>query len=352
MSEQSVRISKGALQDFASAIFVAAGIERAMSDEWARVLVWANLRGVDSHGVLRIPRYLDLIAKRAINPSPTMRIERRAGAIAVLEADRAPGAIAMTRAMDEAIARAREVHIGWCAARNITHAGAIGYYALQAAQAGMAGMVMTASGPLMAYHGARVAGVSTNPLAIAVPAKAHAPFVLDMSTATVANGKVLSARDAGTEVPVGWGIDADGRDTTDPKQIATLLPLGGPKGSSLSFMIECLCSLALSNPRVAPALEGEGGVESPFLNGVAIAIDLAAMGDLDQFRSEADRLGQAITALPRADGIEAILLPGERGDAILAEREKSGIPIPQGTWTRLTAAAGKVGVRAPRPESG
>ena len=107
-----------------------------------------------------------------------MRMEMRAGAIAVLEADRAPGAVAMAVAMGEAIARAREVHVGWCAARNITHSGAVGYFALQAANAGMAGIVMSASGPMMAYHGAKVAGVSTNPLAIAFPAKRPAAVSL------------------------------------------------------------------------------------------------------------------------------------------------------------------------------
>jgi ureidoglycolate dehydrogenase (NAD+) len=116
-------------------------------------LVWANLRGVDSHGVLRIPGYVERLKSKAINPAPDMRVERRSGAIAVLEADRAPGAVAMAMAMDEAIARAREVHVGWCAARNITHAGAVGYFALQAANVGMAGIVMSASGPMMAYHG-------------------------------------------------------------------------------------------------------------------------------------------------------------------------------------------------------
>src|SRR5262245_17200744 len=150
------------LERFASALFQATGVARAMADEWAKSLVWANLRGTDSHGVLRIPGYLDRLKAKVINPTPDMRVEKRAGAIAVLEADRAPGAVAMARAMAEAIARAREVHVGWCAARNITHAGAVGYFALQAAEAGMAGIVMSASGPMMAYHGARVAGVSSN----------------------------------------------------------------------------------------------------------------------------------------------------------------------------------------------
>lgn len=342
-----ILVRKADLTDFACAIFVAAGVETSMAQTWARVLVWANLRGVDSHGVIRMPRYLDLLRSQAINPRPDIRIEKRSGAIAVLEADRAPGPVAMSRAMDEAIDRAREVHIGWCAARNIGHAGAIGYFALQAAEAGMAGIVMTASGPMMAYHGARVAGVSTNPIAIAVPTAGRPPYLLDMSTATVANGKILAARDKKVEVPLGWGIDADGRDTTDPSRIATLLPLGGPKGSGLSFMIECLASLALSNPRIAPALSGAGG-ESPFLNGVAIAVDPAAFGPFDTFAREAAALGDAIAGLPRAEGVDRILLPGERGDAVRTKREAEGIPIPRGTWERLVKAAETVGVSAPK----
>src|SRR5215469_3820247 len=305
----NIILAKPDLTTFAAAIFAAAGVEPQMAARWAEAVVWANLRGVDSHGVIRIPRYVDLLRKGSTNPRPQMRLERSAGAVAVLDADRAPGAIGMARAMDEAIARARQVHVGWCAAKNITHAGAVGYFALAAARAGMAGIVMTASGPLMAYHGARVAGVSTNPIAIAVPGNARRPLVLDMSTSTVANGKVLGARDKGEPVPVGWGLDADGHDTTDPKRIATLLPLGGPKGSGLSLMIECLTSLAVGSPLISLALAG-GLADDPFLNGVAIAIDLAALGDLDKFTTEVDRLGDAIRALPRAEGIDRILLPG------------------------------------------
>jgi len=345
MSE-NVRVTQSNLTAFAAAIFTAAGVEPAMAATWAQGVVWANLRGVDSHGVIRIPRYVDLLKKKAINPRPAMKVERRAGAIAVLDADRAPGVIGMTRAMDEAIGCAKAVHIGWCAARNVTHAGAVGYFALQAARQGMAGIVMTASGPLMAYHGARVAGVSTNPIAIAVPGKKRRPLLLDMSTSTVANGKVLAAKDKGEAVPLGWGLDAEGRDTTDAKKIATLLPLGGPKGSGLSLMIECLASLTVGSPLISLALSG-GLADNPFLNAIAIAVDLKAIGDLDAFTDEVDRLGDAITGLPRAAGIERILLPGERGDAILAEREASGIPVPAGTWKRLVASAETLGVKAP-----
>lgn len=341
-----IRKSKSELTNFSAAIFAAAGVAPAMAAQWAEAVVWANLRGVDSHGVIRIPRYVDLLKKKSINPRPALRIVRRTGAVAVLDADRAPGAVGMTCAMDAAIACAREVHVGWCAAKNITHAGAVGYFALQAARAGMAGIVMTASGPLMAYHGARVAGVSTNPIAIAVPGKKRRPLVLDMSTSTVSNGKVMAARDKDEAVPVGWGLDAAGHDTTDPKKVATLLPLGGPKGSGLSLMIECLASLAVGSPLISLALAG-GLADNPFLNGVAIAVDLAAIGDPEVFTAEVDRLGNAITGLPRADGVDRILLPGERGDTILAEREATGIPVPAITWKRLVAAAERMGVKAP-----
>jgi ureidoglycolate dehydrogenase (NAD+) len=335
------------LERFASAIFQALGVARPMADEWARSLVWANLRGVDSHGVLRIPSYIERLRAKAMNANPDIRLEKRSGAISVLEADRAPGAVAMTRAMEEAIARARELHVGWCVARNITHAGAVGYFALQAANAGMAGIVMSASGPMMAYHGAKVAGVSTNPIAIAFPAKTRRPLVLDMSTSTVAMGKVMSARDAGRDIPPGWGLDVEGRATTDPRKVATLLPLGGPKGSGLSFMIECLCSLTVGNPIIAPALAAGGALDAPFLNGLAVALDLSAFGDPDDILREADRLGDAILALPRDDSVDRIYLPGERGDAILETRSREGIPLPQGTWSRLVAAARELGVAVP-----
>ena len=219
VGDTSILVRASELRRFAAAILQAAGVLGDIADEWAKCLVWANLRGTDSHGVLQIPRYIELLAKNAINAAPEMRVERRAGAISLLEADLAPGPAAMSRAMKEAIACARDVHIGWCAARNITHAGAIGYFALQAAEVGMAGIVMTASGPMMAYHGARVPGVSSNPVAIAFPAADRPAFLLDMSTAQVAMGKVLIARDASRQVPIDWGIDADGRRTTDPKKI-------------------------------------------------------------------------------------------------------------------------------------
>jgi ureidoglycolate dehydrogenase (NAD+) len=249
--------------------------------------------------------------------------------------------------MSEAVAAARETGIGWCAARHLTHTGAIGYFALQAAEQGMAGIVMSASGPMMIYPGARVAAVSSNPIAFAIPRRNGRPYLLDFSTGVVANGKIMAAADRGESIPLGWGVDKDGRDTSDPKAVENVLPMAGMKGAGLSFMIECLTSLLLSEPRIAPDLESWAIGDDPFLNGSAVAIDPGAFGDRDLFEREAARLGRAIAALPRGDGVDRILLPGERGDAIRAEREKSGIPIPKGTWQRIARAAAALGVKPP-----
>jgi ureidoglycolate dehydrogenase (NAD+) len=347
MTSENLLVSAADLHNYTAAIFVAAGLSREHADAWAKMLVWANLRGTDSHGVIRIPRYIDLINAGSINKAPNIRVERKLPAAVVLETDRAPAAVGMTRAVQEAIACAKVAGVGWCAARNTTHTGAIGYFAVQAAEQGFGAIVMTASGPMMAYPGTRGSAVSSNPIAFAVPRAGGRPYLIDFSTGVVANGKIMGAKDRGEKIPLGWGLDKDGRDTTDPAAVETVLPLGGAKGAGLSFMIECMSSLLLSQPRVAPDLE-DGSIENnPFLNGSVIAINPDAFGDRVTFEREAERLGRAIAGLPRANGVDKIMLPGERGDAVRAEREKTGIPIPKGTWQRIGKAAEKLGVNVP-----
>lgn len=342
----SRRVAPDALRDFAAAILQAAGTGPEDARAWAETLVWANLRGVDSHGVLRIPRYLELIGTGAINPRPRMEMRVAMGAIGLLDADQGPGPVAMNRAMDEAIAIARRLQLGWVVARDITHAGAVGHFALRAAEQGLVGLVMTASVPLMAWPGSQGAVVSTNPIAIAIPAAGRPPLLLDMSTAAVALGKVMAAKDAGTAVPEGWGVDAAGQPTTDPAVITTLLPMAGAKGAGLSLMIECLASLAAGNPVIAPALAGQGSKHGPRMNGVAIALDIAAFGDAGAFTGEVEALARAVAAVP-ASGDRPVMLPGERGGAVMARRLHEGITLPDGTWNRLAQAAAGLGVPLP-----
>jgi ureidoglycolate dehydrogenase (NAD+) len=345
-----VRIGADELKAFAADVLNAAGCTREGADSWADMLIWANLRGADSHGVLRLPRYLEYLQEGTVDPNGAMKIARSDGALVVLDAGRTPGSVGMNRGMDEAIAAAREHSVGWCNVRNTTHSGAIGYFALRAVEAGMVGIVMVASMPFMAYHGARETGVSTNPLAIAVPGGDAGPILFDMSTATVANGKIMAARDRGEAIPVGWGIDAEGRDTTDPAKVKTLLPLGGAKGSGLSLMIEILASVLIGNPVIAPALENT--LEHHTMNAVCIAVDISSAGDPSAFRTMVDALVADLKALPKADGVDEILMPGERGFRAMADRQENGIPVPEGTRKRLVALATGLGVDVPAALAG
>ncbi len=327
------------LHEFAVSLLTAGGFTQHHAEDTARVLVWANARGADSHGVLRIPRYVEMVEQGRIDPAATPDIERHEGAVAIMDARNMPGATAMLAAMDEAVGIAERLGTGWCSARNITHAGAVGYYAMQAAERGLLGIVMSASRPLMAYHGARVSGLSTNPIAIAVPQDGH-PLLLDMSTSTVAFGKIMHARDAGTAIPPGWGIDETGAPATDPARVAALAPLGGPKGSGLSLMIEVLCSVLVGNPAISEALAGGKAT----MNGLALAVNIGAFAEKEVFARQIAELVAALKGLPTTAGTDAILMPGERGFRLAEARYRDGIPLAGGTVARLAELAERLDV--------
>jgi LDH2 family malate/lactate/ureidoglycolate dehydrogenase len=343
MSEARV-VTAAALRAFAEAVLARAGLSATHARIVADALVWANLRGIDTHGVTRLPRYVELLEAGDMNRAPNVRVAAETAAAVVIEADRAPGPIAMTAAMAGATRKARAAGIGLGLARATTHTAALGYYTLAAAREGMAAIALAASWPNMAVHGARAAGVSTSPVSIAVPGGADEPLVLDMGTGVVSVGRLTQARKSGTPLEPGWALDAEGRPTTDPQAAALPLPMAGPKGSGLALMIECLASLVVANPLVSEFLE-----ETPLglrhrQNGLAIAIDIARFGDPAAFRREVERTVRAIKALPRADGVDEILVPGERGARALAQRTRDGVPVPPPVWKELSALAERLGI--------
>ena len=187
--------------------------------------------------------------------------------------------------------------------------------------------------------------VSTNPIAIAAPNPSGGkPIILDMSTSAVSLGKIMAAKDAGRSIPIGWGVDANGVDVTDPKSVEFRLLMAGAKGSGLSLMIEVLTSVLISNPLITPALLGNG---TGAFNGVAIAINVNAFGDPQAFHRDIAKLGHTIKALPRAEGVTGILLPGERGYAVAANAEAEGVMLETGTAARLIKLAESYNVTAP-----
>src|SRR5262245_33831495 len=339
-------VTADALRRFTRDVFVRAGMPEADAAVVAEVLVWADLRGVDTHGVSRIPMYLRLIDGGERHPSSAVQVRTETSAAILVDADRAPGPIAMTAAMNAAVRKARDAGVGLGLVRATTHTAALGYYTLMAAQEGMAAIALAASGPFMAYHGTRAPGVSTNPISIAVPGGERGPVVLDMATGIVARGKLVQARKTNQPLPAGWALDRDGNPTTDPQAALIPLPLGGPKGSGLSLMIELITSLLVSNPIITQALEATTDGQRHRQNGLVLAIDLGRFGDPSVFRAEVDRVIAALKALPRAPGVVEILMPGERGARALAARTRDGIPLPRAIVEELRGVAARFGLPA------
>jgi len=337
-------VTADALRRFTREVFVHAGMPEGDAAVVAEVLVWADLRGVDTHGVSRIPMYLRLIDDGDLNLTPSIKIRTETAASILVDADRAAGPIAMTTAMHAAVRKARDAGVGLGLVRATTHTAALGYYTLMAARDGMAALALAASTPFMAYHGTRAPGVSTNPVSIAVPGGERGPVVLDMATGVVARGKLVQARKTNQPIPAGWALDRDGNPTTDPQAALIPLPLGGPKGSGLSLMIELITSLVVSNPIIAGALEGTAEGHRHRQNGLVLAIDLARFGDPQAFRSEVDRVIAALKALPKAPGALEILMPGERGSRALATRTREGIPLPRPIVDELRGVATRFGL--------
>jgi len=318
-------------------VLVAAGASEKDAATVAEGLVWANLRGVDGHGVSRLPRYLKIIERGEIDPKAQPRLIHDRAATFVLDSGHGFGPVAAMQAIAIAVERAKAAGVCFGLIRETTHTGAIGRYAQWMAEHGCAAVIMGAGPALMAYHGVRIASMATSPIAIAVPS-GRGPIVLDMATSTISNGKMMQARASGEPLPQGSVLTADGEATTDPRKADILLPLGGPKGSGLGLMFEMLSSVLAAAPIQARALGPEK--RTRHTNNTAIfAIDIATFRPLADFTNDADTLAAIIKALPRQAGFDEINLPGERSGRTEATRRKSGIPIPPQLWEELEAIA-------------
>jgi LDH2 family malate/lactate/ureidoglycolate dehydrogenase len=347
-----VLVNATGLQAMVADIFEAQGVREADADAVADALVWANLRGIDSHGVSRVPRYLELFDKGESVPDAVPTVERPRAAVAIVDAHAAPGPVAMNRAVAEAVSGARECGIGWASVRGTVHTGAIGYYTSQAADAGMAAVGVVAGMPNMAYAGASGAAVATSPLSVAVPAGRHPTVLLDMATAVMALGRIAQLKAAGATLPPGAAVTAAGDPTTDPALAAVPVPVGGPKGSGMSLVFEMLASGLAANPIVPGYHAGTKEGRRHRQNGFILAIDVSAFLPLDEFTAAVDDTVDAIKSLPPAEGVDDVLVPGERGRRCELARRSSGVPLGAKAWRELTGLADALGVPVPSPLQG
>lgn len=338
-------IMRDQAQKFSQAVFEAMDLPPDEAAKVADGLVWANMRGIDSHGLIRLASYVRRLDKEEVNPRPKMSVVKDLPGAMIVEGDHGHGQVTLTWAMEQAIEKAKSAAIGWVLVRQSKHAGAVGYYTRMAAEAGMAGLYMGASQPNMEYFGSKVEGVATNPMAISVPGENGRILSLDMATAVAGVGKLMHYKATNETLGEGWALDEDGQPTTDPQKASIPTALGGPKGSGMSLLFECMTSLMVASPLVSRW--HDGSYRRHQQNGLVAAIDISAFTDLDSYKAEVEALIREIKSLPPADGVEEILVPGERSDAIMAQREKDGFRVPAKTWAEINVIAERFGLDLP-----
>lgn len=317
-----------------------------------RSLAGANLRGHDSHGLMRIPFYLDTLRKGEVVAGAELEVVREAPSILVADGHWGFGQTQAQRLTRRCIDKAQSAGVAVGTLRRTSHVGRLGEYCEMAAEAGLCSMMMVNTHGFsrrVAPVGGKAPRLGTNPLAIGAP-NGDRPIILDMGTSATAEGKVRVKKIAGQLCPDGWLLDCEGRPTTDPNTLygdppGTIRPMGGDqayKGFGLGLMVE-IFSGALS-----------GGVcirEKPITqNGNCVfllLIDPAHLGGKEHFLSEVSQLADFIVSCPRIDGVPEITLPGDPERRMLAQRTAQGVPFDDGNWKQLADLAATLHVAVP-----
>lgn len=345
-------IAAAELTAFTASLFRAADVPGADAEVVARSLVGANLRGHDSHGVMRAAQYLDFLAKGEYRADVPLTVEHETPAVVVTDGQWGLGQVQAYRLLDRVLPKARALGIAAGTGRRFGHAGRLGEYAERAAESGLALMATVnndGAGQRVAPPGGTAGRLGTNPLCVGVPTEPD-PVVLDFGTSVVAEGKVRVHYISQRPVPEGWLIDHEGRPTTDPKvlyepPLGGIRPMGGPqayKGFGLSLVLDLLCGGLSGGHMCHP-----GGSAAKGNNLVFVAFDPALFAGREAMVDQGGRLAEYVRATPRAEGVEAILLPGDPERRTLAERESGGIPLEDAHWARLAELGAKLGVAVP-----
>ena len=329
---EQIRVTPGSLRETVERVFAAMGLPDADARQAADVLVYADLRGVETHGVSNMLRvYVGQYRSGQLNPTPTMQIVQETGAGLVIDGDGGLGLVQVPRAMELVMERARQYGVGTASIRNLGHTGAIGYHALMAADQDMVGLSMTASGSQVLPALSAEPMMGTNPIAIAAPAGTQPTLLFDAAMSTSASNKLRIARRLGVPVPAGWLASWNGapimEDSTVPEDgefhqlpLGSTRELGAHKGFGLALMVEVLATLLSgSTPRM---LDKEVGSRH-FL----AAFDIASFTDLDGFKQTMDEMLRALTATKPAPGADRVIYPGVSEAEELEDRQANGIPF-------------------------
>ena len=351
--------SEPALRTFTENVFLAMGCSPAHAALAADVLIRADMRGIDSHGVARLSGYVRLWEKKRINTTPDIKIAHQTPTTATIDGDAGLGLVVAPYAMQVAIDMAKQYGSGWVSVRNSNHFGIAAHHALRAVEQDMIGYAMTNASPLVAPTFSNERMLGTNPMCYAFPAGKYPPVVVDMATSAAANGKLEIAQRAGKPVPEGWIQDEQGSFTTDPhalKKGGSLLPLGSDrehgshKGFGLSATVDILSAVlsgANYGPWVPPFVAFLNPPDDPV--GAGIGHFLGAMRvdgfrPVTDFKLHMDNWIQRFKDARRIDPDQQVIIPGEPELEAEADRAINGIPLVDAVVDDLNAVADKFGI--------
>ena len=318
-----------------------------MSEPEARVVAElmseADLNGSDGHGVFRLPQYVTRIQSGGINVQPDIRVVKDAGAMALVNGDDAMGHLVMRYATDLAIEKAAQRGVGWVGVQHSNHAGPAALYAKMPMRRDMIGIyVAVGSANHLPPWGGTELLLSTNPIAVGIPAAEEPPIVLDMATTVAAYGKVKTAAQRGEQMPEGWMMDKFGKPLTDPARAAEgfLIPIGGPKGYGLALVFGLLAGTLNGAAFGKEVVDFNADSRSTTNTGhFIVALSIEAFMDVETFKRNVDDMIRSIHASPTLPGVDAVRVPGERSQQIRVERERSGIPLHPGLAQKLDGLA-------------
>jgi LDH2 family malate/lactate/ureidoglycolate dehydrogenase len=343
------RVSHVALIDFIASAYRAAGIPDADAQKAAELMARSDISGADGHGVFRLPQYIRRIKKGGLNTRPNIVVHRTAPGTALVDGDNGLGSLVVARAVETAIDIAREQGVGWAGTRRGNHSGAAAVYAAMPVEHDMIGIYFAVGN---ANHLPPWGGIdmllSTNPLAIAVPALELPALVLDMATTVAAYGKVKVAAQQGKTMPEGWMIDRQGKPLTDPNRSddGFLLPIGGYKGAAMSLMFGLLAGTLNGAANGENVVDFNKNDTTPTNTGQAICVlDIKRFAEATAFKRQVDNVIRQLHGSALLPGFDRIRLPGEDRAARIAERTKNGIPIPPELKAVLDKMAGKLGIK-------
>jgi LDH2 family malate/lactate/ureidoglycolate dehydrogenase len=339
----SVRVTIADLQLFIARILQGVGMPEADAGTVAGIMAQADARGADAHGVFRLPAYVKRIRAGGINLTPELRIVNERAGMALLDGDNAMGHLVMKKAADIAIEKARVAGIGWVGTRNSNHAGPAGLYARMPLAHNMIGIYMAVgSANHMPPWGGIDMLLSTNPIAIAVPAAGRPPIVLDMATTTAAYGKVKARAQRGEMMPEGWMVGRDGKPLLDPTRSSEgfLLPIGGPKGYGLALMFGILAGTLNGAAFGRDVIDFNQDSKTTTNTGqVMAAVDVSAFMPPEQFAACVDDIWAQMKSSALLPGVDEIRLPGEQSNTTYLERVAEGVPLHPELLASLNALA-------------